>query len=112
VSSSTTARIPLLDLVQNKSSTVNETDAGTGQLQDPCDAKLMAKVCDADTEALSLLFHRYARCVRAIGLRILRDRSEADDLVQEVFLYIHRKGGLFDPQKGSARSWIFQVAYT
>ena len=38
--------------------------------------------------------------------------AEADDLVQEVFLYIHRKSGLFDSTKGSARSWIVQVAYT
>jgi len=46
------------------------------------------------------------------GQRILRDRAEADDLVQEVFLYIHRKSALFDSLKGSARSWIVQVAYT
>lgn len=50
--------------------------------------------------------------VKNIGRRILRDRSEADDLIQEVFLYIHQRSGLFDPSKGSARSWIFQVAYT
>ena len=37
---------------------------------------------------------------------------EAEDLVQEVFLYIHRKSGLFDGAKGSASSWIVQVAYT
>jgi RNA polymerase sigma-70 factor (ECF subfamily) len=109
LSSSTTARIPILDLVQNKATTISETDAGAGH---QCDANLIAKACDPDTEALSLLFHRYARYVRVVGLRILRDRSEADDLVQEVFLYIHRKGGLFDPKKGSARSWIFQIAYT
>ena len=43
---------------------------------------------------------------------MLRDSVEADDLVQEVFLYIHRRSELFDRSKGSARSWIFQVAYT
>jgi len=32
--------------------------------------------------------------------------------VQEVFLYLHRKSALFDATKGSARSWIIQVAYT
>jgi RNA polymerase sigma-70 factor (ECF subfamily) len=59
-----------------------------------------------------LLFRRYAHPVRNIGRRILRDKAEADDLVQEVFLYIHRKNTLFDSSKGSARSWIMQVAYT
>ena len=65
-----------------------------------------------DSDAMSLLFRRYARPVRSVGERVLRDNGEADDLVQEVFLYIHRKSGLFDRSIGCARSWIMQVAYT
>jgi RNA polymerase sigma-70 factor (ECF subfamily) len=76
------------------------------------DEKLMCRVCHEDREALSSLFRRYATSVRSVGKRILRDIVEADDLVQEVFLYIHRKSTLFDSSKGSARSWIIQVAYT
>jgi len=69
-------------------------------------------VRDGDRDALALLFRRYARCVRSVGRRILGNRAEADDLVQEVFLYIHRKSSLFDRTKGSAGSWIVRVAYT
>jgi RNA polymerase sigma-70 factor (ECF subfamily) len=76
------------------------------------DESLLAKVCSGDREALALLFRRYVHPVRNIGQRILRDKAEADDLVQEVFLYIHRKSTLFDGSKGSASSWIIQVAYT
>jgi RNA polymerase sigma-70 factor (ECF subfamily) len=76
------------------------------------DEQLMCCVGRGDREALSNLFRRYAGPVRNIGKRILRDTGEADDLVQEVFLYIHRKSSLFDSSKGSARSWIIQVAYT
>jgi RNA polymerase sigma-70 factor (ECF subfamily) len=76
------------------------------------DEYLIDDVTKGRREALAILFRRHARSVRNIGKRILRDKAEADDLVQEVFLYIHRKGSLFDPRKGSARSWIFQVAYT
>jgi len=72
----------------------------------------MCKVNGGDREALSDLFRRYAVVVRSVGKRILRDGGEADDLVQEVFLYIHRKSSLFDCSKGPARSWIIQVAYT
>lgn len=50
--------------------------------------------------------------MRNVGQRIIRDKTEAEDLVQEVFLYIHRKSLLFDSSKGSACSWIVQVAYT
>jgi RNA polymerase sigma-70 factor (ECF subfamily) len=76
------------------------------------DEVLLAKVCAGDRDALALLFRRYARPVRTAGQRILRDKAEAEDLVQEVFLYIHRKSALFDSSKGTAGSWIVQVAYT
>lgn len=76
------------------------------------DDQLLQKLEQGQKEALSALFRRYATTVHNIGKRILRDAGEADDLVQEVFLYIHRKSTLFDSSKGSARSWIIQVAYT
>jgi RNA polymerase sigma-70 factor (ECF subfamily) len=78
----------------------------------PPDEALLAMASAGGEDALGVLFRRYARLVRAVGQRMLRDSVEADDLVQEVFLYIHRKSELFDRSKGSARSWIFQVAYT
>jgi RNA polymerase sigma-70 factor (ECF subfamily) len=73
---------------------------------------LIERVCDGDREALGQLFRRFAEPIRWIGRRVLRDSSEADDVVQEVFFYIQRKCGHFDRSKGPARSWIVQIAYT
>ena len=78
---------------------------------DSSDEALMEQAKNGGTEALSVLFHRYARLVRAIAYKILRDESEADDALQEVFLFLHRKSVLFDRSKNSARSWIVQVTY-
>ena len=75
------------------------------------DEVLLARIGDGDKEGLACLFHRYARLVRAVGYKILRDDSEADDLLQEVFLFIHQKSAVFDSSKSSARSWIVQMAY-
>jgi RNA polymerase sigma-70 factor (ECF subfamily) len=75
------------------------------------DLALMACVCDGDKEALACLFRRYARVVRAVCYRVLRDTSEADDMVQEIFLLIHRDCQAFDSSKGPARFWILQMAY-
>jgi RNA polymerase sigma-70 factor, ECF subfamily len=77
----------------------------------PCDETLLARICEGDTEALSFLFRRYARVVRAVAYRVLRDTSEADDMVQDVFLLIHRACQSFDSSKGPARFWILQMAY-
>jgi RNA polymerase sigma-70 factor (ECF subfamily) len=71
----------------------------------------MVGVGEKGGEALALLFRRYSRLVRGVALRILRDASEADDLLQDVFLFVHCKAPIFDPNKCSVRSWIVQMTY-
>ena len=71
----------------------------------------MALVCEGDKEALASLFRRHARVVRGVAYRVLRDTSEADDLLQDIFLLIHRLCKTFDSSKGSARFWILQMTY-
>jgi RNA polymerase sigma-70 factor, ECF subfamily len=75
------------------------------------DELLMARVCDGDKEALASLFRRYARIVRGVAYRVLRDASEADDLLQDIFLLIHGKCSMFDASRGPARFWILQMTY-
>src|SRR5208337_2085964 len=75
------------------------------------DEALMAQICDGSREALAVLFRRYARLVRTVAMRVLRDDSEADDLLQDVFLFVHRNCSIFDSSKAAARSWIVQMTY-
>jgi RNA polymerase sigma-70 factor (ECF subfamily) len=84
---------------------------GSRRLSVPSDEALMASVCKGDTEALALLFRRYARIVRGVACRVLRDASEADDLLQDIFVLVHRLCETFDSSKGSARFWILQMTY-
>jgi len=46
-----------------------------------------------------------------VAYRVLRNAAEADDLLQDIFILIHRKCGMFDPSRGSARFWILQMTY-
>ena len=75
------------------------------------DEYLLSRLRARDGEALALLLVRCAKIIRDIGRRILRDDSEADDLVQDLFLFLERKCAIFDSSKSSARSWIVQMAY-
>jgi RNA polymerase sigma-70 factor (ECF subfamily) len=75
------------------------------------DEALMAQICEGSREALAILFRRYARLVRTVAMRILRDDSEADDLLQDVFLFVHRNCSIFDSSRASVRSWIIQMTY-
>jgi RNA polymerase sigma-70 factor, ECF subfamily len=74
------------------------------------DASLMARVQASDEAALGELLERYARLVLGIGYRILRDSGEAQELVQDVFLHVYRKAHIFDPQRGSFRTWVIRIA--
>jgi RNA polymerase sigma-70 factor, ECF subfamily len=75
------------------------------------DEDLVLRMEKGDRKAVASLFDRYADLLYAIGLRILRDRHEAEDLVQDVFLHLFEKAKGFDPSKGSGRTWIVQIAY-
>ncbi|HZQ22340.1 MAG TPA: sigma-70 family RNA polymerase sigma factor [Terriglobales bacterium] len=71
----------------------------------------MARLQERDSSALDLLFSRYSRLVLGISLRILNDYSEAEEIVQEVFFYVYQKSALFDRTRGSAKTWIVQIAF-
>lgn len=75
------------------------------------DEELFLQVGDGSRDALSQLFRRHAPVVLNVARRILRDDAEAEDLVQEVFLFVFQKAGLFDPAKGTAVSWLMQTTY-
>lgn len=82
------------------------------EVRAPSDEELMARIKEKDHQGLDLLYRRYARLVFGIALRIVRDRSEAEEVVQEVFFSLYQKALMFDPSKGSAKSWIVQIAFS
>ena len=77
----------------------------------PEDEALMGQLKGGTSEALAVLFHRYQRLVFTVAKRILRDATEAEDVTQDVFIEIYRKAGLYDPRKGSVKTWVLQYAY-
>lgn len=88
------------------------TEAQAAGLRSPTDEELMTGVQAKDHNTLEALFNRYSRLVSGIALRILRDYSEAEEVVQETFFYIYKKAEQFDASKGGAKAWIVQIAYS
>ena len=50
--------------------------------------------------------------VLRIADAVIRDRSQAEEITQEVFLEVWRTAGRFDPAKGSAQSWLRRLAHS
>jgi RNA polymerase sigma-70 factor (ECF subfamily) len=89
-----------------------DTVAHGVERHEPSDERLMTLLREGDAGALNVLFNRHSSLVYSIALRILREPGEAEDVVQECFLYVFRKADLFDPLRGSAKVWIVQIAYS
>jgi RNA polymerase sigma-70 factor (ECF subfamily) len=81
------------------------------ELERLTDDQLMASLREGCNDALAVLFDRYHRLVLSIALKIVRDRGEAEDVMQNVFLDIFRAVAQFDPSKGTTKVWILQYAY-
>jgi RNA polymerase sigma-70 factor, ECF subfamily len=75
------------------------------------DEALIARICEGDNDAVGFLFRRYGRTVRRIAFRVLRDWSEADDLLQDIFVSIYRLCRSYDSSKSPVRFWIFRMTY-
>jgi len=105
-----TIRLPVLG-TGTRDKSVAQPEIADATATELSDEALLAQICNGTREALGLLFSRYARTVRGVAYRVLRDPSEADDLLQDIFLLIHRKCGMFDPSRGPARFWILQMTY-
>ena len=82
----------------------------SGQMDALSDEQLMARLGSPEVEAaIARLYDRYCRTVFGVGLKMLGDRTLAEELTQEVFLKVWRSSGTFDPARGSFSTWLFRV---
>ena len=74
------------------------------------DGDLLQRIADSDSAAFESLYHRYARPLLGLALRMLRDRSRAEDAVQETFASIWRSAPSYRPERGPGAPWLYAVA--
>jgi RNA polymerase sigma-70 factor (ECF subfamily) len=71
---------------------------------------LLRRMAAGDAMALRQLYERCSPTVLAMALRILRNRGEAEDVVQEAFVEAWKRARSFDPRRGSAFSFVLAIA--
>ena len=74
------------------------------------DGELLSRIADGDSAAFDTLYRRFARPVFGLALRLLRDRSRAEDAVQETFAAIWRSASSYRPERGTGAPWLYAVA--
>ncbi len=73
-------------------------------------AESLRKVASGDRAALEDVYRRSSGKLFAVVLRILPDRQEAEDVLQDVYLTVWRKADMFDPERASPITWLAALA--
>jgi RNA polymerase sigma-70 factor, ECF subfamily len=84
--------------------------AGTQAPNSRDDAALIARLRAGDQHAMADLYDRYSGIVYGVALRVLRETTAAEDLLQEVFLQLWRNPQAFNPERGRLAPWLAVIA--
>ena len=77
---------------------------------DEVQAQLLGRIATQDLQAMRAFYDQTAAPLFSLAVRILGDRSEAEDAIQDAFIQIWDKAASFDPMLGSAFHWAMSIA--
>lgn len=83
---------------------------GRGEPETPL-STLMVQVAKGDESAFATLYDRTSAAVHGLSRRVVRDPARAEEITQEVYLQVWRTASRYDPERGSAKSWLLTLAH-
>ncbi|AZC14552.1 MULTISPECIES: ECF RNA polymerase sigma factor SigK [unclassified Microbacterium] len=72
---------------------------------------LLQQVAQGDADAFTRLYDMLSPRVFGLILRVLVDRSQSEEVLQEVFLEVWQSASRFAPNKGQGRTWVLTIAH-
>jgi RNA polymerase sigma-70 factor (ECF subfamily) len=75
------------------------------------DEDLIGLVDVGDAEALAALYDRHGRMAYSLAYRMMGEKQEAEDVVQEAFIKVWRSAGGYRVGRGSVRTWILSIVH-
>ncbi len=73
-------------------------------------ARLLAEVAAGSRDAFEHLYQRTSSKLFGVCLRLIPDRAEAEDVLQDVYVGVWDKAGQFDPSRASGITWLAMIA--
>lgn len=74
------------------------------------DIALLTRIASRDAVALGDLYDRHNRLLFSLILRVLRDRGESEDVLQEVFMRVWDRADGYSPALGTPTAWLVRIA--
>ena len=75
------------------------------------DLELLKHLSNQDRDALATLYERFGRRVFSLAVRILSDSVSAEEVTQDVFMSVWRRGATYVSKKGKFTTWLFSIAH-
>ena len=76
------------------------------------DINVLQRLAAGDRDAVAELYDRHAARIMGLAIRIVRNRSDAEDVVQEVFSQAWRTAPNYQPARGTVAGWLLMMART
>jgi RNA polymerase sigma factor (sigma-70 family) len=80
-------------------------------LEQLSDEALLAQMALGDEPALAELYDRFGAVAYRLAVRVLRDQTLAEDAVQDAFLGAWRTAAAFNPERGTASTWLMTLVH-
>ena len=77
----------------------------------PSDASLVARIAVGDERALQMIYERYSPLVYGLSRRVTASTAHAEEITQEVFVYLWQNPDRFDAERGTLRAFLGAVAH-
>jgi RNA polymerase sigma-70 factor, ECF subfamily len=74
--------------------------------------ELLARAGRGDADALEALYRRHGPRAMGVALRVLRQRSDAEEVLQETFIEVWRRAREYSPSRGTVEAWLLTIART
>lgn len=74
------------------------------------DISLLERISRRDSSALSELYDKHSTLLYSIIMRILKEKEETEDVLQEVFVNVWERADMYDDQLGNPGAWLARIA--